>query len=178
MTSCMGGLQYKMDTTAFKMITPAPPSRGPVPDTYIDTNMSISGMFGGKIRTRKPYAVGSDYTDESFTLEAVEFTRVMVTYGDGTADPGAAAFKLPRRFDARPYESYNSMSGGRVVKSTVNSISGKLRGVITRDEDFTLLLEGTVIKKDGTREPFNLKERYEPIRDTTTRSWAEVISEV
>lgn len=88
-----------------------------------------------------------------------------VTYADGTKDPGAAALRLPMRFHGREHESYNSMAGGAVVVTKSRMIQAEFPGSITRDEPFTLFIEGCFTKDDGTTIPFTIKEQYEISRD-------------
>lgn len=171
------GLSYKVDTVTFVAVAPVPPAAGPQPNVHIDTNMKMSGMFGGTIKTSAPYSIGIDYTDETITCAAAEFTKLGVSYDDGTDDPGAAAQKLPLRIAARPYETTNSMAGGRIVKTKLRVVSGKIAGVITRDMPFTLRLEGSLIKDDGTKIPFAIEHKYDVVRDKGTRPWSEVMSD-
>ena len=171
-----GGLSYKVDTVTFVAVAPVQPAAGPQPNVHIDTNMKMSGMFGGTIKTSAPYSIGIDYTDETFTYAEAEFTKVVVSYDDGTDDPGAVAQKLPLRIAARPHETTNSVAGGRIVKTKLRVISGKIPGVITRDMPFTLRLEGNLIKNDGSKIPFAIKHKYDVVRDKSTRTWSEVMS--
>lgn len=134
-------------------------------------------MMGGTVETSKPYSIGVDYTDVTFTFSEAVFTKVTVTYADGTKDPGATALKLPFRIQARPHESVNSTSGGGIVKTKMRVISGDIPGAITRDEPLTLLLEGELIKDDGSKIPFRIKRDYEVEKDTSTKPWGEVMSD-
>lgn len=170
------GLSYKCDTVMFVPAGPVQPAAGPQPNIHIDTNIKMSGMFGGTIKTTAPYSLGIDYTDETFTYAEAEFTKVVVSYDDGTDDPGAAALKFPLRIPARPYESVNSVAGGRIVKTKLRVISGKIPGVITRDKPITLRIEGRLIKDDGTKVPFAIKCKYDVVRDKSTKPWSEVMS--
>ena len=168
---------YEHDTVTFTVVGKTPPAKGPAPNIHIDTNIEVSGMAGGTIKSLKPYSIGIDYTDETFTFEAAEFTKVTVTYADGTNDPGAAALKLPARFKAREHEAVNSTAGGRIVKTRMRVISGNIPGAITRDMPITLRLEGTLIKDDGTTIPFTIKQEYEVETDKSTKPCAEVMND-
>ena len=170
------GLSYKCDTVLFVPVAPIPPAAGPQPNIHIDTNVKMSSMFGGTIKTSPPYSIGIDYSDETFTYAEAEFTKLVVTYNDGTDDPGATAQKLPLRFAARPYEATNSVAGGRIEKTRLLVISGKISGVISQDKPFTLQLEGNFIKNDGSKIPFAIKHKYEVQRDKSIKSWSEVMS--
>lgn len=174
-TSCMGGGDYKFDTVIFRPAGKIPPAAGPAPGIHIDTNMQVSGLMGGTVKTSKPYSIGIDYTDVTFTFAEIEFTEVTVTYADGTTDPGAAALKMPLRIQARPYEAVNSVAGGAIVKTRMRVISGNIPGAINRDMAFTLRLEGKLVKDDGSRIPFTIKRAYDVVTDKSTRPWAEVM---
>ena len=174
--SCKNGTDYKFDTVTFKLSGDVMPAAGPQPNVHVDTNMKMSGMFGGTVKTSSPYSIGVDYTDETFTFAEAEFSKIVVSYDDGTNDPGIAALKLPLRIPARPHESTNSADGGRIVKTKLQVISGKIPGVISRDKPVTLMIEGHLIKNDGVKVPFVIKHKYEVIRDKSTKSWSEVMS--
>ena len=168
---------YKYDTVSFQLTSPAVTSGGPVPGTFINTNTSITGPFGGSVKTKKPYSIGIDHSDLTFTVAAIEFTKVTVTYRDGTEDPGAAALKLPVRFESRPHEAVNSTSRG-IVKTKMRLVSGMIPGVITRDKPLTLLLEGRFIHDNGSTTPFTIREEYDVSTDKSTKPWAEVVSDI
>lgn len=166
---------YKYDMVSFDASGIMPATTTPLPEIEIDTNVS-AGMLGGDVKSNKPYDILAHYMDDTFTFASVEFTAVTVTYADGTLDPGAAAFKLPMSFQGRPYESHNSMAGGVVVANKSRIIQAELPGAITRDEAFTLLIEGKLTKDDGTVIPFRIKEKYDISRDKRTESWADFVS--
>jgi hypothetical protein len=166
---------YRYDTLTFEPAGKAASATGPAPSVYIDTNMSVSSLIGGTVKTRKPYSIESGHEDDTFTFAAAEYTAVTVTYADGTNDPGAAKLKLPRRVKARNYESFNSTSEG-VVKNSSLIIPTRFRGVVTRDEPFTLRIEGRVIKNDGTSIPFTIRQRYDVLRENGTQTWADFVS--
>jgi hypothetical protein len=169
---------YKYDTVTFVAVEPFPAAEGPQPKIHIDTNIKISGFFGGTVKSSAPYSIGIDYTDTTFNGAEVEFTKVVVTYDDGTEDTGAAALKLPLSFPAQPYESTNSVTGGRIVKTKLLVISGKIPGAISRDKPITLLIEGHFINSDGAEVPFAIKQKYNVEKDQSTKSWSEVMSGV
>lgn len=176
-TSCKHGGDYKIDTVTFRASGAVPPAAGSAPNVHIDTNMKVSGMLGGTVETSKPYSIAIDYTDETFTIAAAEFTNVTVTHADGTNDPGAAALKLPLRILARPVETVNSVAGGRIVKTNLRVISGKIPGAITRDMSFTLRLEGKLIKDDGSNIPFAFECKYDVVTEKNTKPWGEVMQD-
>jgi hypothetical protein len=175
-TSCKHGGDYKFDTVTFRVSEAGPPL-GSAPNVHIDTNLTVSGMWGGTVRTSKPYSIGLDYADETFTFASAEVTRVTVTYADGTNDPGAAALALPLRFGSRATEITNSVAGGRVVKTKLRIISGKIPGAITRDLPFALRLEGKLIRDDDSSIPFAVECKYDVVTNTTTKPWGEVMQD-
>jgi hypothetical protein len=152
-----------------------PAATTPVPKIEIDTNVS-AGMMGGAVKSNKPYDIQTHYMDDTFTFASAEFAKLNVTYADGTNDPRAAALKLPMRIQNRLYESYNSMAGGAVVKNTARIIQAEFPGAITRDEPFTLFIEGRFIKDDGTTIPFTIRQKYDIARDERTESWTDFVS--
>lgn len=171
LTSC----NIKYDMVTFKAVGLMPPATTPVPKIEIDTNVT-AGMMGGDVKSKKPYDIQAHYMDNTSSFASAEFTKVTVTYADGTLDPGVAALKLPMRFQNRIYESPNSMAGGAVVVTKSRIIQAEFPGAITRDEAFTLLIEGKFTKDDGTIMPFSIKEKYDVSRDKRTESWAEFVS--
>jgi hypothetical protein len=175
-TSCKHGGDYQFDTVTFR-VSEADPPLGSAPNVHIDTNLTVSGMWGGTVRTSKPYSIGLEYTDETFTCAAAEIARVSVTYADGTTDPGAAALTLPVRFPSRTYECTNSVAGGRIVKTNLRVISGKIPGAVTRDQPFALRVEGKLIRDDSTSIPFAVQCKYEVVTNKTTKPWGEVMQD-
>jgi hypothetical protein len=165
----------RYDMVTFKAVGIMPAATTPVPKIEIDTNVT-AGMMGGAVKSNKPYDIRTDYLDDTFTFASAEFTAVTVTYADGTNDPGAAALKLPMRFQNRLYESSNSMAGGVVVVKKSRIIQAVLPGTISRDEPFTLLIEGNFTKDNGTVIPFKIKEKYDISWDKRTESWVEFVS--
>jgi hypothetical protein len=175
--SACGGGAYKIDTVTFVASGSTPPAAGPTPNIHIDTNVKVSGLAGGTVRSRKPYSIGIDYTDETFTFAAAEVTKLTITDAGGVNDPGAAALELPLRIAARPYEAVNSVAGGRIVKTQLRVISGSVPGVITRDKPVTVVLEGRLIKEDGTGVPFAISHEYDVVADKSTKPWREVMQD-
>ena len=171
LTSC----NVKYDMVTFKAVGLMPTATTPVPDIAIDTNVT-AGMMGGAVKSKKPYDIQAHYMDNTFTFASAEFTKVTVTYADGTIDSGVAALKLPRRFQNRVYESPNSMAGGAVVVTKSRIIQAEFPGTIARDEPFTLLIEGKFIKDDGTIIPFKIKEKYDISRENRKESWVDFVS--
>jgi hypothetical protein len=163
----------KYDMVTFNAAWSMPAATTPVPEIAIDTNVS-AGMMGGDVKSNKPYDIQAHYMDDTFT--SAEFTVVTVTYPDGTIDPGAAALKLPMHFQDREYESSNSMADGVVVVTKSRIIQAEFPSAITRDEPFTLLIEGKVTKDDGTIIPFKIKEKYKISREKRTESWVDFVS--
>lgn len=167
---------YKHDTVTFAAVGKAPVAKTPVPKVEIDTNMSVGTLVGGSVKSKKPYDIQAHYMDDTFTFASAEFTKVTVTYADGTVDPGAAALKLPMLFQNRVYESPNSVAGGAVVITKSRIIQAEFPGAINRNEAFTLQIEGRFTKDDGTIIPFTIQEKYDISRDKRTESWADFVS--
>lgn len=165
----------KYDMVTFDAVGIMPAATTPVPKIEIDTNVT-AGMMGGKVKSNKPYDIQAHYMDETFTFASAEFTTATVTYADGTIDPGAASLKLPKRIQNRIYESHNSMAGGAVVVTKSRIIQAEFPGAISRDEPFTLLIEGKFTKDDGTIIPFQIKEKYDVSRNKGTESWVDFVS--
>lgn len=165
----------KYDTVSFNAVGVMPTVTTPVPIVSIDTNVS-AGMFGGDVKSNNPYDILAYYMDDTFTYASAEFTVLTVTYADGTVDPAAATLKLPMRFQQRMHESHNSMAGGAIVVTKSRIIHAEFPSTITRDEPFTLQVEGHFTKDDGTVIPFKIREKYEISRDKRTESWVDFIS--
>jgi hypothetical protein len=146
-----------------------------VPGVWIDTNIAISGLGGGTVTSSKPYGLGVDYTDNAGTQARLTFTSIEVVYDDGEREAGVDRLKMPWSVKARPYETVNSMSGGRIVRATVSLLSGQLQGVITRDEPFRLLIEGHFTRKDGEVEPFVIDQRWDVEVERGTKPAVEVL---
>ncbi len=165
----------KYDMVKFKAVGIMPAAPTPVPEIEIDTNVT-AGMMGGAVKSNRPYNIQTNYLDDTFTFASAEFTTVTVTYADGTIDPGVAALKLPMRFQYRVYESPNSMAGGVVVVTKSRIIQAEFPGTISRDEPFTILIEGKFTKDDGTIIPFKIREKYDLSRENRTESWVDFVS--
>ena len=148
----------------------------PVPKIEINTNISVTTLFGGFVKSNKPYGIRAYHMDDTSTFASAEFTKVTVTYDDGTVDPGSAALKLPVRSQHTIYESYNSMGEEGVVVTKSRIIQAEFPGTINRDEPFTLQIEGKFTKDNGTGIPFRLKQKYGVARDKRTESWADFVS--
>lgn len=152
-----------------------PPSSGP--GIRIDTNTEVCGLWGGTVKSERPYAIGFDFTDNAGDLASLRFTRLEVTYDDGGIEPAGAALGLPMTIGAREIETINSGSGGAIIRSTVRILSGEIGGVITRDEPFRLVIEGRFIRTDGSGAPFTIDQRWEPRFEQTTRPVGEVLQD-
>jgi hypothetical protein len=175
-TLLMSSCTFWYDTVSFDPAGKMPAAKTPVPKIEIDTNISVATLLGGSVKSKKPYDILAYYTDDTFTFASAEFTKVTVTYADGTLDTGAAALQLPMRFQNRVHESYNSMAGGAVVVTKSRIIQAEFPGTINREEPFTLLIEGEFTKDDGTFIPFTIREKYEISRKKGTESWADFVS--
>jgi hypothetical protein len=167
---------FHYDMVSFDGVDKMPAAKTPVPKIEIDTNTSVSTLLGGFVKSKKPYDIRAYYMDDKSTFASAEFTTVTVTYADGTNDPGAAALKLPLRFQGRPYESHNSMDGGVVVVTKSRIIDAEFPGTINRDEPFTLHIEGRFTKENGTIIPFRMKHKYDISREKRTESWVDFVS--
>ena len=165
----------KYDTVTFSAAGVIPPATTPVPKIEIDTNVT-AGMMGGAVKSNKPYDIRAYYMDDTFTFSSAEFTKVTVTYADGTVDPGIAALKLPMSFTNSLHESANSMTGGVVVVNKSRIIRAEFTDTVSRDEAFTLQIEGKFTKNGGTVIPFTMREKYDISRNTGTESWVDFVS--
>jgi hypothetical protein len=174
-TFLLPSCNYKYDTVSFDAVGKAPATTTPVPNIEIDTNVS-AGMMGGSIKSKKPYDILAYYTDDTFTFATAEFTKVTVTYADGTIDPRVAALKLPMLSKARIHESHNSMAGGAIIVTKSRMIQAEFFGTISRDEPFTLIIEGQFTKDNGTVIPFSISEKYDITRNKRTETWADFVS--
>lgn len=168
---------YKVDTVRFVPSNPKAATEGPAPVIWIDTNTELSSLFGGTLKSNLPYALAFDYTDNDAIFQDAEFTSVKVTYDDGAVEEATNKLKLPLRFSARQIETVNSVSGGRIVKSQVWIISGKIRDVVTRNEPFSLQIKGDLVKRDGSKLPFAIDEHFDVDQVHSTKSAAEVLQD-
>lgn len=148
----------------------------PVPKVEIDTNISVTTLFGGFVKSNKPYGIRAYHMDDTLTFASAEFTKVTVTYADGTVDPGAAALKLPMLSQHTIHEAYNSMGEEGIVVTKSRIIHADFPGAINRDEPFTLQIEGKFTKDNGTNMPFRINQKYGVSRDKRTESWADFVS--
>lgn len=165
----------KYDMVTFNAAGIMPATKTPLPSIEIDTNVT-AGMMGGAVKSNRPYDIRAYYMDDTFTFASAEFTKVTVTYADGTVDPGIATLNLPKSFKASEYESHNSMAGGAVVVNKSRIIRAEFADTVSRDEASTLQIEGKFTKDDGTVIPFTIKEKYDISRNTGTESWADFVS--
>lgn len=166
---------YKFDTVNFLLKGTNSLSVGPAPQIYIDTNIEVSGLTGGTVKSSKPYSVKIDFTDETLSFSKAELKKVEVIYEDGTTDSGIAGLALPIIIPARPYEIINSGTGGSITKSNVRLVSGELPDIISRDEPLSVHIEGSLVKDNGTVIPFEIHEEYEVKIDTGTKAWQDVM---
>ena len=167
---------YHYDTVSFAAVGNMPAAKTPVPKIEIDTNTSVSTLFGGSVKSQKPYDIRAYYMDDTFTFASAEFTTLIVTYADGTIDPGVTALKLPMCFQNRIHESHNSMDGGAIVVTKSRIIDAEFSSTVHRDEPFTLLIEGKFTKEDGAVIPFTIKQKYDMTRDKRTETWVDFVS--
>jgi hypothetical protein len=165
----------KYDMVTFNAVGIAPATKSPIPRVEIDTNVT-AGMMGGAVKSHKPYDIRAYYMDDTFTFASAEYAKVTVTYADGTVDPGIAALNLPRTFKATEHESPNSMAGGAVVVTKSRIIRAEFADTVSRDEPFTLQIEGHFTKDNGTIIPFRIREKYEISREKGTESWVDFVS--
>lgn len=164
----------KYDMVSFNAVGITPASKSPIPRVEIDTNVT-AGMMGGAVKSHKPYDIRAYYMDDTFTFASAEFTKVTVTYADGTVDAGNAALNLPKRFNASDYESHNSMAGGAVVVNKSRIIRAEFADTVSRDQPFTLQIEGHFTKDNGTIIPFKIKQNYDISHEKRTESWVDFI---
>lgn len=174
-TVLFSSCNVKYDTVSFQAAGKNAGGTTPVPSVEIDTNIS-AGMFGGAVKSNQPYDIRAYYTDDTFTFASVEYTKVTVTYADGSTDPGIATIKLPVSSKAEAHESHNSMAGGAIVVHKSRILRASFIDVVSRDEAFTLEVEGKFTKDDGSVIPFAIKETYDISRQKGTQSWADFVS--
>ena len=149
----------KVHAIEFRQVTKVPQD-APVrlPNIWINTNIKADDKLN--VNSSGPYHIQFDFTDETFTYKSLTITKASVTYDDGKAEDKLAELKLPHVIKARPYKTVNSNGKGEIIKGKVNQISGRLEGAITRDESFTLKLEGFYTLKDGAKKPFTISYDY------------------
>ena len=167
---------YRYDRVTFNAVGGKPASPKPFPDIVIDTNVSMP-TWGGLVKSNKPYDIlALYYMDNAPIVSSIEFTKVTVTYADGTVDPGTAALKLPMRFNHFIYEYTDRKPDGTVVPVKTRRIEAEIPRTINRDEPFTLLIEGRFIKDNGTISPFRFRQKYNFERDKRSESWVDYLS--
>lgn len=165
----------KYNTVTFTAAGTMAAVKTPVPRVEIDTNIS-AGMMGGAVKSNKPYDIRAYYLDDTLTFASAEYTKVTVTYADGSTDSGIAALKLPLSVSSKNYESHNSVAGGAVVVKKSRILRADFIDTVSRDEAFTLEVEGKFTKDDGSVIPFTIREKYDVSRQTGTESWADFVS--
>ena len=148
----------KVQSIIFEQTKPLTSSARMVPKVWLDTNLKVTWLMN--VKSQKPYHICIDYTDNSASLTALEITKVKVTYNNGIVEAATKNIKLPHRINVRKYETINSMSDGRIVKSSVNILSDILSDVITRDESLRLEMEGFFTTKTGINHPFAVGYDY------------------
>jgi hypothetical protein len=163
------------DMVTFQAVGIMPASKTPVPTVAIDTNVS-AGMMGGDIKSKKPYDIHAFYTDSTLSIASAEFTKVTVTYADGTVDPGIAALKLPKRFQHHYSEDLQFQTEGTSTINKYRRIQAEFAKTVTRDEAFTLQIEGTFTKDNGTIIPFKIKEKFKVSHEKGKESWVDYVS--
>lgn len=168
---------YKVNTFEFVHSKPPQNSGECIPNIWIDTNTNLSGLLGGTLRSSLPCAVKIDYTDNSLSFKSAEVISVKITYDDSTVEPSAAAVALPVSIAAREYESVNSVTGGRIVKSKNWIISGEIRNLVTRAQPLRLQMEGYFTKDNDIRLPFTIDEHFDVKTEESLRSAAELLQD-
>lgn len=167
---------YRYDRVTFNAVGRMPATQKAIPDIAIDTNDSM-GTWGGLVKSTKPYdIIALYYMDNAPIVASVEFTQVTVTYADGTVDPGGKALKLPMRFESFVYEGSYYETDGSVVHTKSRRIKAELPGAITRDEPFTLLIEGRFKKDNGAIIPFTIRKKYDMERDKRKETWVDYLN--
>jgi hypothetical protein len=167
--------QAQYDMVTFQAAGTMPASKSPVPGIGIDTNVS-AGMFGGDIKSKKPYDIHAYYTDSTLSIASAEFTKVTVTYADGTVDPGIAALKFPMSFPHHFSEQEQFLTDGTSTINKSRRIQAEFPATVTRDEAFTLQIEGSFTKDNGAIIPFKMKEKYTISHEKRTESWVDFVS--
>lgn len=166
---------YHYDRVTFDRVGRMPAGKKTIPYIAIDTNDTL-GSWGGEVKSIKPYNVLALYVDYTFRIASAEFTKVTVTYADGSVDPGIAALKLPMRVGLSVYEVRKPTSSGTEVVADSRRLEALFPGVITRDEPFSLMIEGKFIKDNGAVIPFKIKEKYHISRDKRKEGWVEYLN--
>lgn len=169
---------YAIDTVEFTLVDPSTATSGIAgssePGIWIDTNVEVK-IWQKKIESRKPYSIAIDKTDDSATYASAVFTKVDITYYDGSVETSRP--QLPLILKAEDYSITNSVSGGRIVTTTTRGIHGRIPDVITRDEPFTLQLEGHFLLDDGNRIPFHIQQEYDVRIDQSKKAAKDVMQD-
>ena len=173
-----GGGVYEVDGAKFTRTKPVfgAPSAAVAPSVYIDTNASFSGAPIGWARfsTLKPYDIWLSYTDPAATFSSLEVTSVVIRYADGTTESTAiSALSLPLRQSFSVHTATNS-SSGKVVTTTSSVVQADLLGVITKDQNLEIEIEGYFIEKSGALSPFRIEESYQYMRERKSRPMYEM----
>lgn len=168
---------YKVDTVEFVANPAKSKSSDPAPSVWIDTNTKLSSLAGGTLKSHLPYSLAIDYTDSDATYENAEFTSVSITYDDATVEPAIKNLPLPVTLSAKNTESVNSVAGGRIVKSVVRVISGKIPDVVTSKKSFTLEMKGHFTGRDGTKTPFAIDQHFDAKIEKGKKSTKEVLQD-
>ncbi len=168
---------YTVNTFEFVHSKPPQNAGESIPNIWIDTNTKLSGLSGGTLTSSLPCAVKIDYTDNSLSFKSAVFTSVKITYDDSTVDPSAEAVKLPFSIAAREYESVNSVTGGRIVKSKNWIISGEIPNLVTRAQPFRLQMEGYFTKDNDIRLPFTIDEHFDVKTEESVKSAEELLQD-
>jgi len=181
-TTCVGAFapfgSFDIDTVAYQPTPPLAKPASPTPGIWIDTHIKLSSPWGGTMESKLPYDVAFDYTDNSKSFDKAEITSVTITYDDGTVEKATKTLKLPLSVSSTLHEVTNSVSGGKIVKSKVQVISGRIADVVTREEEFTLKVEGHFVKPGGTKIPFKIDQHYDMTRETGTRTALDVFKDI
>ena len=170
------GGSMKVDTVQFIVTAPPTVTGEAAPGLWINTNTKMS-FATSQVKSRKPYGVQFDYTDNSATREGIEITALRVTYEDGSADPAAAKVSLPKYLEAKVVDTVNSGAGGKIVKGKVRVMSGALEGVITRDAPVTVVVEGRFRNLDGSFTPFIVQQSHTVNVESASKPALEVLQD-
>lgn len=163
------------DLVSFHPVGSKPAIKTPVPSVQIDTNIPKK-IFGGSMRSKKPYDIQVSYSDSSLTIASAEFTKVMVAYADGTVDPGVFKLKLPMKVQQHYLEDFRFDSDAVETITKERIIYAEFPKTISRDEGFTLLIEGTFTKDDGSIIPFKFQQKCDISRESGNQSWVDFVS--
>ena len=167
---------YTIDTVQFTLTDPATATSGvdgsTEPGIWIDTNIKTS-LWSRTIKTSKPYHIAINKTDTSFTFASIEITQLKITYDDGSAEPNTPT--LPYTIHASDYTETTTGPSGKLVKTKMYLINGTIPNTITRDEPFTLDMQGHFNLDDGNKLPFTIQQHYDVIIENTTKPASDVL---